>query len=203
MRSHKLHHLNQRLCDLPRSQPPCTPKFASSWFVGLLVLSTRVLANPYDDCILQNMGTAQNEAAVYAIERACINKASVPIPPDDKFAGALNANAGDFNTGHGSLEHGLVVTMKNTTNYSITEVVVSILHKGTQESTRYTVSSFNAPLPPGAIISKLGEPALTRTIKPGETRRFFVHIDEVLPAHPEFTKKFAWDVMPTKGIPAN
>jgi hypothetical protein len=43
------------------------------------------------------MGTAQNQQAVYAIERACINKTSVEIPPDDAFDGGLGAAVGEFN----------------------------------------------------------------------------------------------------------
>jgi hypothetical protein len=105
--------------------------------VGLTILSHPALANPYDDCILQHMGTAQNQTAVYAIERACIDKTSVPIAPDDNFAGGLNANVGEFNTGDiGGPEHGLVVTMKNTTNYNVTEVIITIINKTTHELTR-------------------------------------------------------------------
>lgn len=36
-------------------------------------------ANPYDDCILEHMANAQNKDAVYAIEKACINKTSIAI----------------------------------------------------------------------------------------------------------------------------
>jgi hypothetical protein len=64
--------------------------------LGLLLLSTSAFANPYDDCILQHMGTAQNKDAVYAIERACISKTSAPIPFDDNFTGGLSADVGQF-----------------------------------------------------------------------------------------------------------
>ena len=161
-----------------------------------------VLANPYDDCILQYMGTAQNQAAVYAIERACMGKTSVSIPPDDNFTGGLSADVGNFNIGFGGLEYGIVVTMKNTTNYNITEVMVSIINKTTHEVVRYPVTAFHAPLPPGAVITGLGEPAL-QIIKPGQTDRFFVHITEATANPSAFGKTFTWSVMPTKGIPAN
>jgi hypothetical protein len=171
--------------------------------IGLLSLSAPALANPYDDCILQHMGTAQNQAAVYAIERACINKTSMPIPPDDNFAGGLTAAVGNFNTGFGALEYGIVVTLKNTTNFNITEVVVTIHNKHSHEIARYPVTAFNEPLAPGALLTGLGEPALTQIIKPGEIRRFFVHINEAAATPSDFGNEFAWGVMPTKGIPPN
>ena len=179
-------------------------KLCTAVAMGLTILSHPALANPYDDCILQHMGTAQNQTAVYAIERACIDKTSVPIPPDDNFAGGLNANVGEFNTGDiGGPEHGLVVTMKNTTNYNVTEVIITIINKTTHELTRYPVAAFNEPLPPGMLLSGLGEPALTQIIKPGATRRFFARINEAAAKPSDFGSKFAWGVLPTKGIPPN
>ena len=179
-------------------------KLCTAVAVGLTILSHPALANPYDDCILQHMGTAQNQAAVYAIERACIDKSSVPIPPDDNFGGGLNANVGEFNTGGiGGPEHGLVVTMKNSTNYNITEVIIVITDKTTHEVTRYPVSAFTEPLPPGMLLSGLGEPALTQIIKPGATQRFFVRINEAAGKPSDFGNKFARGVLPTKGIPTN
>jgi hypothetical protein len=94
---------------------------------ALLTAAAPAFANPYDDCILQHMGTAQNETAVNAIERACIDKTSTAIPPDENFAGGLGGELGKFNTGSGaSVEYGLLVTFKNTTNFNITEVMVTI-----------------------------------------------------------------------------
>lgn len=170
--------------------------------VGWLMLSVPAVANPYDDCVLEHMVTAQNQAAAYAIERACISKTSVPIPPTDDFAGGLGADLGDFNTGNPfQLEYGLAVTLKNTTGFNITEVVVRIRNKNTGEITRYPVSAFSGPLLPGAMLTELGEPGLLQIIKPGETRRFFVHIEERAAASSDFEKAFAWGVTPTKGIP--
>jgi hypothetical protein len=80
---------------------------------GLFIGTAPALANPYDDCILQHMGTAQNKAAVDAIERACIAKTSIAIPREEvaNFEGGMNAHVGNFNTGFGSLEYGLLVEM--------------------------------------------------------------------------------------------
>jgi hypothetical protein len=181
------------------------PLIALTCGAGPLLLTAPALGNPYDDCILQHMGTAQDKTAVNAIERACIAKTSIAIPPDDNFAGGLNANIGKFNTGSGAADNsGLLVTMKNTTIYNVTEVVVRIVNKRTQEIARYPIDSFSEPFPPGTVLTGLGEPALLQIVKPGETRRFFVHIDEAMtqPAD-DFGKKFTWGVTPTKGIPAN
>ena len=92
--------------------------------------------------------------------------------------------------------------MKNTTNYNITEVIIVITDKTTHEVTRYPVSAFTEPLPPGMLLSALGEPALTQ-IKPGATQRFFVRINEAAGKPSDFGNKFAWGVLPTKGIPTN
>jgi hypothetical protein len=65
-------------------------------------LTAPARANPYDDCILEHMSTAQNEAAAYAIERACISKTSVPITTTPAvLATEGKAWADYFNTGFG------------------------------------------------------------------------------------------------------
>jgi hypothetical protein len=169
-----------------------------------LALTAPAVANPYDDCILQHMPTAQNDAAVRAIERACIDKTSVPIPADNHFAGGLSAGLGRYNTGDGVADnYGLLVTMKNTTDYNVTQVVVDIGNKETHEITPYPVDAFSEPLPLGSVLTGLGEPALLQIIKPGETRRFFVHIGEASARPSDFEKKFWWGVMPSRGIPVN
>jgi hypothetical protein len=174
---------------------------ASAAFASL-PLAVPDLSNSYDDCILQHMGTAQNEAAVNAIERACIDKTSIAIPPDD-FKGGIDADLGNFNTGSGTLEYGLLVTLKNTTNFNITEVVVIIRDKATNAATQYPVRDFDAPLPPGHLLTKLAEPAYRQIIRPGDTRKFFVRINEGKDNPSAFSKHFTWGVMPTKGIPTN
>jgi len=169
---------------------------------ALLLLTVPALANPYDDCILQHMGTAQNEAAVHAIERACIGKTSVPIPPDDNFAGGIAAAVGNFSTGSGAPEYGLLVTLKNTTKLNITEVVTVIRNTDTKKAEEYPVHEFDEPLPPGAMRTKLAEPAYRQIIRTGATRKFFVRITEARDNPSEFPKRFTWGVVPTKGIAA-
>jgi hypothetical protein len=167
-----------------------------------LLRTLPALANPYDDCILQHMGTAQNKAAVHAIERACIGKTSIPIPPDDNFAGGIAAAVGNFNTGSGAPEYGLLVTLKNTTNLNVTEVVIAIRNKDTKKAEEYPVHEFDESLPPGVMLTKLAEPAYRQIIKAGETRKFFVRIIEARDNPSEFPKRFTWGVVPTKGIAA-
>ena len=86
---------------------------------------------------------------------------------------------------------------------NITEVIVIIHNKATHEITRYPAAEFHEPLPPGALLTGLGEPALIQIIKPGATRRFFVHINEASSKPSDFGNKFDWGVVPTKGIPAD
>jgi hypothetical protein len=183
-----------------KGKNPMTNKIAiASAASASLILAVPALANPYDDCILQHMGTAQNEAAVNAIESACIAKTSVAIPPDD-FRGGIDADLGNFNTGSGTLEYGLVVTLKNTTNFNITEVVVIVRDKTTKAATQYPVHDFDAPLPPGAWLTKLAKPANRQIIKAGDTRKFFARINEGKNNPSSFTQHFTWGVVPKKGI---
>jgi hypothetical protein len=167
---------------------------------GAVALARAASANPYDDCILQYMGKAQDRGAVYAIERACISKTTVPIPNDPSFAG-LSANLGSFNMGFGSLAWGLVITLKNTTAYSITQVKVFIRNKATKTDAEYVVDKFDEPLPVGTVLSGLGEPYLEQVIRPGQTQSFFTAISEVAKSADEFGKKYDWFVIPTQGIP--
>jgi hypothetical protein len=148
--------------------------------LGFLVLSTPAVANPYDDCILQHMPTAQNDAAVRAIEMACINKTSVEIPWAQSEVSDTSAKIGMYNTGWGPVApnvYGLVVTMKNTTTYYVTRVIMWVYSSDAHIS-RYDVDSFDEPLPPGVWNSGPGEPSFRQIIKPGETRRFVVPITE-------------------------
>jgi hypothetical protein len=172
---------------------------------GLLSLDiSATIANPYDDCILQHMGTAQNNAAVNAIERACISKTSVAVLQEETemFEGET-ASVGRYNMGQGSLEYGLLVELRNTTKFNITEVIVTVRNTHTNKISEYPVDAFNSPLPPGAILSGLGDAALIQIIPSGKTRQFFVSITEGADKPADFGKHFSWGVVPSKGIPTN
>jgi hypothetical protein len=99
------------------------------------------------------------------------------------------------------LEYGIVIRLKNMTVYSLSEVVILIHNKNTGLTTRYSATTFTEPLVPGALLTGSGEPALTQIIKPGETRRFFVHINEAASNPTAFRDNYGWDVTATKGIP--
>src|SRR6185436_5812756 len=62
--------------------------------------------------------------------------------------------------------------------------IIVITDKTTHQVTRYPVSAFTEPLPPGMLLSGLEEPALTQIIKPGATQRFFVRISEAAGSPP-------------------
>jgi hypothetical protein len=160
-------------------------------------------ANPYDDCILEHMSTAQNEAAAYAIERACISKTSVPITTTpDVVATEGKAWADYFNTGFG-YSYGLQVTIKNVTTFNITELVVVVQDRKTGKANEYLLDQFRAPLSGAGIITKVGEPALVSIIPSGKTRSFFVPATEVTEdTVKDFFKRLTWDLRLSKGIPA-
>ena len=76
-----------------------------------------------------NIWAAQNEVAAYSIQRACISKTSIPITRTFDATTDLNAIAwpGNFNTGFvGGGGYGLLVSIKNSTSFNITEVVVVV-----------------------------------------------------------------------------
>jgi hypothetical protein len=169
---------------------------------GLSLLAAPALGSPYDDCILQHMGTAQNQAAVHAIERACIAKTSIGIAEGTDL---VRATVGKFKMGF-SFQNGLLVELKNTTQFHITELIVTVQNKDTNKITEYPVDSFIMPtdLPPGYVITGLPETiAFMQIIPSGKTRTFFVHVTEVTDKFADFPKKFSWGIILTKGIPAN
>jgi hypothetical protein len=173
---------------------------------GLLLLAAPALANPYDDCVLQHMGNAQIEVAVNAIERACIAKTSIPVSQDEArklLDGQTTALAGKFNVGGFTPERGLLVELKNTTSFDITELAVTIINKTTQRETTYPVSVFFGTLPPGVMLGKAPEPSASQILPSGKTIRFFVAIHEVTDISTDFPKNFSWSVTPIKGIPPN
>ena len=67
--------------------------------------------------------------------------------------------------------------------------MVTVLNKDTNKSAEYPIDSFNSPLPPGAVLTALGEPAYSQIIPSGKTWSFFVHINEVA-SDGDFGKKF-------------
>jgi hypothetical protein len=112
-------------------------------------------ANPYDDCVLEHMGTAQNEAAVHSIQRACISKSSIVITRIFDPTADLDAKAwpGNYNTGYG-WKYGLLVRIKNLSTFNITELVVVVGDQKTNKTNEYVVSDFGEPLNGPGFISK-------------------------------------------------
>ena len=159
-------------------------------------------ANPYDDCILQNMGGAQNKDAVYAIERSCISKSSTPIPENEAESSGSDAVAypGVFNIGRLSPEKGLEIHFTNRTKFNITKLNVLVQQKKTNQLKTHVVTEFLKPLPNGMFVSSLGEPSLINIIPSGSEAQFFVPVEEV---SPEFFKQYDWEIVPTRGILAD
>jgi Rap1a immunity proteins len=156
----------------------------------------------YDDCILEHMGTAQNESAAYAIQRACISKASIGLTPISTPSDLdATAWAGSFNVIN-SWNYGLLVRIKNSTSFNITELVVEVSDRKTNKTNEYVIDSFDEPAPTGVIITKLGEPAYRNMIPVGKTRSFFVPASEVTKETTnDFFKRFTWNLRLSKGIP--
>ena len=189
--------------------PPNTRIPGDRLVLGLLstTLLTGLLAparaNPYDDCTLEHMSTAQNEAAAYAVERACISKTSVPITTTpDVLAREGKAGSDYFNTGFG-YSYGLLVTIKNATTFNITELVVVVQDQKTSKENEYVIDQFREPLSGPGYYKTLGEPALVNIIPSGKTRSFFVQATEVTAdTVKDVFKRFTWDLRLSKGIPA-
>ena len=146
-----------------------------------LSISGPAYADGYDNCILAHMGSTQNQTAAYAIERSCVNSASVPIPEDRIGTTGMNVTAwaGQYNLGYGYLQSGMVLQIKNDTEYNITEVKVVLSPIKGGPPTVYTTTDFSAPDAPGVIKTSLGEPGLIGVIKAGSDRKFFVEMNEV------------------------
>jgi hypothetical protein len=151
--------------------------------------------HPYDDCILKYMGSAQNKEAVYAIERSCINKSSVPIA--EKLI-VKSAYAGNYNDGFGSRVKGLVISILNNTKFDITEITVTLTNKANGETDSYPVTLFLEPS--AGITIELPEPGLV-TVKKNSSRTFLVNMDDLRINMDQFAKYYDWDLTATRGIP--
>ena len=169
-----------------------------------LALASPAYANSYDDCILRYVAGAQNQTAVYAIERACISKTQVLIP--NTFSKAVTnaspAYYGSYNIGDGTgLQLVFLISLKNVTPFDLTEVALSIQNRATGYVSSYNVDTFLGVLPPGTFLSGVGEPAFDDIIKVGQTTQFYVKINEQANSSTEFGRLFNWWITPTKGIP--
>ncbi|MFY9838893.1 MAG: hypothetical protein WAK55_20935 [Xanthobacteraceae bacterium] len=86
--------------------------------------------------------------AALAIETACISKTSIPVTSAFNAAADLDAKAGagHFNTGYaGGWEYGLLVTIKNSTPFNVTELVVTVQDRKTNKTNAYVVDNFDEP----------------------------------------------------------
>jgi hypothetical protein len=180
--------------------------FLGSFNVTLAAALAPAHANPYDDCILEHMGTAQNEAAAHSIQRACISKSSISITRTFDPTADLNAMAwpGNYNTGYiDGWKYGLLVRIKNLSTFNITELVVIVRDQKTNKTNEYVVSDFDEPLNGPGLISKEAEPAYRNIIPVGKTRAFLVPATEVTEdAINDFFKRFTWNLRLSKGIPS-
>lgn len=171
--------------------------------VGAVLSIGPAFANPYDDCILQYMGSAKEQSAVYDIERACISKSSVVLTQDQiKDINNPLAYPGSYNTGYGYLENGLVIEFNNFTSFDITSVDIIITAKVDNLRHDYVVSQFLPPEPPGTMVTGLPEPALAQIIKSGASTEFFVKVPEVTNKGSDFLKNYTWNIIPIEGIPS-
>jgi len=185
----------------------------ASWAVGhfgmaiLLIanFSGKASANPFDDCILKFMGTAQNESAVYAIERSCISKTSIDIPEDEgkKLSQEAKAFPGTYNLGGYTPETGLVIHVKNTTGFAVTQMLVSITNKATHVANTYPVFEIRTVEPQGVTVTGMPDPALAQILQKGAVINLFVAIDEVRTSGAKFGERYNWDIRAIKGIPTN
>ncbi|MGF6875085.1 hypothetical protein [Paraburkholderia sp. MM5477-R1] len=165
-----------------------------------LGFSSTAFANPYDDCILQNMKGAKTKEMVFAIERACIGKTSVDIPDKVSTLRQVNAFSGNYNTGYGDKGTKFLIKLENTLPYDITEIKLYFINKKAPSIKSYVVDVFNEPLPQGAIVVELGEPGLAQIIKANQSRAFVVNVSD-LAGLDHFNENYDWVIYATKGIP--
>ena len=146
--------------------------------LGFLALApATALANAYDDCVLQYMAGAQNQQAVYAIERSCISKVSVSLE-STQLQGMLKSifliNVGSFSAGYTTPVVGLLIRLDNNGPTPITSVSISLRGKKTQGTGHYTITRFMEPQQPGVLFSGLPEPLFEQSIPPGTSKTFIV-----------------------------
>ena len=164
-----------------------------------VVVAPRAKANAYDDCILQHMANTQNQTAAFAIESACINKASVLVPNPVTLPGG-RIYGGAFYVGQIEPSNGFVVVFTNSTPYDATELTLLFINKKTRQSKTYKETNFRSTMMKGSYATELPEPRLGNIIKAGSSREVFFEASDISNVS-EFLKEAEWGIIVTKGIP--
>ena len=117
----------------------------------------------------------------------------------------VNASAGKFRIGELQGDYGLLVTLRNGTNYDITEVLLVLTNKANEQPVNsYRVRGFHDMLSDGVWLAEAPDPVVVGIIKADSTRRFFVPVDEVAEYAANFSSfwnRFGWYAIGTKAIP--
>ena len=155
----------------------------------LSMSSTAALAGPYTDCVLDNVKGALTDQAVYAIKEACLKKASQPLPLDvlPNVTGTLAIGRPNF-----SSLNALYITLRNSTQYTITFVEVSV---NTGSGVHfYQISRFDQVPGPGVI--SVGPPIDVTSVEkilPFSSSYFYYPADEAI-------TKAEWNIVAASGF---
>src|SRR5262249_45151116 len=136
--------------------------------------SLSVANSGYDTCVLEHMQGETSDQAAFAVKEACIHASERQLP-DEALQTLMTSRATFSEAPVGWGDSGLYITINNNSGYTLTELVVEIVNKKTEDSERYVVRSF-PNVHPGEIVSGLpSDRTVWEMIKPG-LAHFFLPI---------------------------
>ena len=158
------------------------------------------LANPFDDCVLENMRGVTSDLAAKSVKVSCLRRASVDVPADALAKVRATANYGEFN---GPGNTGFLMEIDNQTDYVLTEITLSIRPDKMPERVVRTDDFW--PLVPKGIIYTGPPPDPTRSmqIKPFATSSYWIPMKTNIVIDPKKVAGpgYAWNMLSARGVP--
>lgn len=161
--------------------------------------SAPALANPFDDCVLENMRGVTADLAARSIKVSCLRKTSVEIPAEALAKVKATANYGVFD----GKNTGFLMEVNNQSDYVLTEITLTFrVDKMPEQIVR--TDDFRKPQPAGVLYAGPPlDPTYTMQIKPFVASSFFIPMQTNIPfdAKKRNGNGFAWVIVSMRGIP--
>ena len=198
---------NNRKLEKAFEQQKATLKSQEQRIINLERLEQRVAsleakahenATSFNECVLQSMQGITSDLAAEAVKESCLRKVSVPLPEIYTLAKSKAAYGQIY--GYTTVSFGLYITLINLSQYTITEVTISVLDKKRNTSNTYVARLFPAPVPQGTFFTGLPKDrTLMMQLPPGQ-RVFTIEITEQPKEQNTFFDQYGWGIIAAKGF---
>ena len=155
----------------------------------------QVQANPFDECVLENMRGTTSDVAAKSIKTACLRKTSVELGADELRG--LKGGQAFYGSYSSSNVTGFTVEVKNDTSFIITEITFGIQVDGGANDF-FKADSFMYWQPGVTYTGLPPDPTVLMRIDPLTTKNF-----QFEARRPDIAanKKWTWFIASAKGIP--